>query len=66
MKKFLAIILFFIFISFGALAIAQPPPNPGQGNPPPHAVPIGGIEILLLGGLALGGIKKLINKKDKA
>ena len=65
MKHTISTILLLVVLFFtGTNAFTQPGGGgPGGGGDPD--VPIGGIELLLLGGLALGGIKKLIDKKDK-
>ena len=46
-----------LLLSFCAMAQPGPPPPPGDGD-----APIGGIEILLVAGAALG-IKKLYKKE---
>ena len=62
MKHTISSILLLVVLFFTSTnAFTQPGPGPGGGGDPD--VPIGGIELLLLGGLALG-IKKLSRKKE--
>jgi len=62
LKKLIIIYFFFAFLNIQSV-YAQPGDPTGGGNPG-GAVPISGIEILLIGGGAFG-VKKLIQRKSK-
>jgi len=63
MRKLVLVgIIFFSCLFFVIDAFAQPTGG-GPGGDPDAPVPIGGVEILILSGIAFG-IKKLYNKKE--
>jgi hypothetical protein len=57
-----ALLKFFLISLFAAISFASMA-QPGNPDPPGDLVPISGIEILLIGGGVLGGIKALRNRK---
>lgn len=59
LKKIVGLAIVLIFLGFNA--VNAQPGDPGED---PDAVPLGGVEILLVAGGALG-IRKLIKSKDK-
>ncbi len=66
LKKIVGSTIVILLLGFSAV-FAQPEPDtnaPGDPNEDPDAVPLGGVEILLVAGGALG-IRKLIQGKDK-
>jgi hypothetical protein len=66
-RIFVGLVFFIVLIFSGTLSFSQPP---GNGRPCPQepcpATPIAGVEILLVGGAALGIRKLLKSKKSVA